>query len=149
MRSFTSVLLTIILGSTMIGAPGLKETSPKTPEIVGKWELVRCSQGGKTTSLVEVAVDTEFSPEGKQISRNSRGTVVGTRFYTLDLKATPFCIDFRQKEDGPVTGRGIFMVEGDTLTICLVPAEDNRPTKFESPVGSKSLIHVYTRVKKK
>jgi hypothetical protein len=40
-------------------------------------------------------------------------------------------------------------VEGDTLTVCPVEGDANRPTAFESAAGSKGILLTLKWVKKK
>ena len=68
--------------------------------------------------------------------------------YKLDAKKKPAEIDITPpKEDG--THLGIFKIDGDTLTICMSDkGASERPTKFESPEGSKVMLLTLKRAKK-
>jgi uncharacterized protein (TIGR03067 family) len=52
-------------------------------------------------------------------------------------------------DPNPKTRRGIYAVDGDTLKLCQpVDARANRPTEFESKVGSGVRLLILERVKK-
>ena len=73
--------------------------------------------------------------------------------YKLDTKKTPFTIDVEAPgEKGSMLG--IFKIDGDTLTICIAGDDAaggknaERPTKFESPEGSRTILVTFKRAKK-
>jgi uncharacterized protein (TIGR03067 family) len=60
----------------------------------------------------------------------------------------------RGEYDTTITGsdqaaKGIYKVQGDTMTCCMTePGGKDRPTKYESPAGSRLTLYVLKRVKK-
>jgi uncharacterized protein (TIGR03067 family) len=95
-----------------------------------------------------------FTDDGKLVIKEGGREKPEGATYKVDAKKTPAEIDLIPppgKKD-PVM-QGIFKIEGDTLTICFMGAEAGgaaapRPTKFESPEGSMSMLIVLKRAKK-
>jgi uncharacterized protein (TIGR03067 family) len=150
MRGQLGFVLALSLAAGAYAAPGLKDPPPKGPDVAGEWVLVSLSMGGVPTPVKDIAVHTEFTADGRRVSRNRLGQIVAEARYTLDRDQVPPTFDLRYKADGPITLRGVYSVDGDTLTICYTTDPDAaRPTKLEGPAGSKVFLGVYTRVKKK
>jgi uncharacterized protein (TIGR03067 family) len=68
----------------------------------------------------------------------------------LDSTRKPPSIDLvPQRPPGGRVARGIYRLEGDTLTVCMsLREEGNRPKEFASTERSGTALAVYTRVKK-
>jgi|HubBroStandDraft_4_1064222.scaffolds.fasta_scaffold160289_2 uncharacterized protein (TIGR03067 family) len=60
--------------------------------------------------------------------------------FKLDGSKSPKTIDIK-RADGKLVP-GIYEFDGETLKICFSVGSDMRPTKFESPEGSKSMFLV-------
>ena len=73
----------------------------------------------------------------------------GTGSMKIDPSKSPAHIDFTY-EDGPAKGttlKGIYKIEGDTLTICYGGLGKDRPTEFASKAGSGTILVVQKRAK--
>jgi uncharacterized protein (TIGR03067 family) len=142
----------LILGVAVgVSAPGLKEPPKKDPGIVGEWVRESASMGGTTIKLPDLQY--EFTAHGLWITRRD-GVAVKSYpdVYEWDSKADPPTIDkwpLVRLDDNraPSPMLGIYQLEGDTLTICL--GGNVRPKTFESPDGSRNLLLVLKRVKRK
>jgi uncharacterized protein (TIGR03067 family) len=66
--------------------------------------------------------------------------------FTLNPKADPPEIDFAPREKPAYFG--VFNLEKETLTLCVNPAGDPRPTAFESAADSKTTLYVLKRASK-
>jgi RNA polymerase sigma factor (sigma-70 family) len=131
------------------GGQDRKDRSNKAMEadlqkLDGMWRLVKLEIGGK-------AVDPEIW--GRNVRREFSGTTVqfhsGLRVtkseISIDPSKTPKCID-----ETWVTGartHGIYELQGDTLRLFLVPADEQRPSEFKTKEGTQQALATYERVK--
>jgi uncharacterized protein (TIGR03067 family) len=144
---------TLFLGlAVSLSAPTIKDSPKPAPAIVGEWVPDSLTMGGVTTTAPE-GRSYEFTAHGLWITRRD-GVAVKSYpdVYELDSKADPPSIDkspLVRLDDNraPSPMLGIYQLEGDTLTICL--GGEVRPKTFESPDGSRNLLLVLKRVKKK
>jgi len=134
-----------------VGAPAPKEAPKKAepPSIVGEWECVECTAGGRTASaeeLDDLQCGYKFTADGKFQSRWGKQVFEGT--YTTDSAKDPAQMDCVSDKTGKV-GQLIYKVEKDKLTICGAEGGRDRPTKFESPAGTRIMLLTFKRVEKK
>jgi uncharacterized protein (TIGR03067 family) len=112
----------------------------------GKWTAVRAERDGlpaaDITSHVLLIEDGKFS-----ITENGVTIFGGTLW--LDEVATPWSIDFRHTgyTKAGNTWRGIYRIDGDTLTICDNAAnmKRSRPTSFGTEANSGLVMVVFKR----
>lgn len=143
---FSSLLLGVAI---VVGAPAPKETPKADPaKIEGEWVVVKYTRGGK---------DDEEREKGQTfvIADGKIAVLRGTQRreeveYKLDPKADPPKIDLippAKEKEGTIPG--IYKLEGDTLTLCFPKGgKEDRPTKFESPAGSRIVVITMKRAKK-
>jgi uncharacterized protein (TIGR03067 family) len=115
-----------------VGAPGKEPPAKDSPSIVGEWVTFIFAADGKLTIK-----------EGKR-DKNDTGT------YKTDAKKDPAEIDIIPPEDKKdPTVQGIYKLDGDTLTLAFGRGkEKSRPTKFESPEGTDTIVITLKRAKK-
>jgi len=139
----------LILGLTLVvGAPALKPPAkaPSPPSLVGEWEFVVEVEGGKPEpgSPGQTLV---FAADGMFLAHQD-GQCEGAGTYETDPSADLPAVDLVEHGVGG-TMRGIWKVEGDTLTMCLArDAKGGRPPAFVPPPGSDWVLVVLKRVKK-
>jgi uncharacterized protein (TIGR03067 family) len=138
-----------IILSASVGAPTIKES----PSIVGEWVVEKALVGGKDNVIATkgetVRVTFAFTKEGKVlVTEGSKKPDPAD--YKVDPKYSPAVIDVSPPTPEKGTGvglmRGIYHIDGDTLTICLSRG-GTRPTKFESPDGSDLMLITMKRAK--
>jgi uncharacterized protein (TIGR03067 family) len=133
-----------------IAAPALKEKPPKEPPIVGDWVRVDHTQAGTPVGPDHSTHHQIFSADGgwEYYYGDPKGTTRGNSFVT-DTRQSPPTIDIHLKPAGQGTPnwRGIYKVEGDTLTLCLVTGDRDRPKTFESSAQQPTTVWVFKRVK--
>ena len=139
---------TILLGLALaVAAPAPKAAPKKEPTLVGKWLGETSVQGGQPQAPMDGEVVTFAADGSVAIQSGKAKEVVGTT-YTSDAKKSP--AEFELVMPGAPPGMkpclGIYKIDGDTLTLCF-NVEGERPTKFESPAGSKAMLVTLKRVK--
>jgi len=126
-----------------VGAPGPKDAKTDPPKIEGNWVAESYVLGGKDEGREKGVV---FTFADGQLSRGSKVEVS----YVLNPKADPPQIDLTsvRGKDAPIPG--IYKIDGDTLVLCFPKGGSaDRPTKFESPAGSRIVLFTFKREKKK
>src|SRR5687767_12848592 len=103
-----------------VGAPAPK-ADPKTESaIVGEWVGEKATAGGKDRPVPAGGIRFTFKADGKLIVKEGKRENPDEATYTIDAKKDPAEIDFvppaEKAERGTV--RGIYKVDGDTLTLC-------------------------------
>jgi uncharacterized protein (TIGR03067 family) len=125
-----------------LAAPGPKDPPPKgPPSLVGEWVVQNRLVGGKADDVPAGATMT-FREDG---TTDYLGLARSPATFKVNTARTPAEVDFLPPPVSSAPGQfGIFKVDGDTLTLCLVGAGD-RPTRFESPTGSRVRLVVLRR----
>jgi uncharacterized protein (TIGR03067 family) len=133
--------------AVVLAAPAAKDGKKDAPPIVGEWAAESAVANGKPDNPPPGTTWT-FTADGKSIL--TIGGVIGSTEskYTTDAKKDPPWIDVEQGPKG-APFKGIYKVDGDTLTLCVDATVGERPTKFVSSAGSKALLITLKRVKKK
>jgi uncharacterized protein (TIGR03067 family) len=131
----------------VVAAPATKDGKKDPPSLVGEWAAETAVVGGKPENPPPGTTWT-FTADGKSVLTIPGGAGPGAGTFTTDVKKDPATVDI---SDGPKGKpmKGIYKVEGDTLTLCLVQDGDERPTALESPAGSKAILITLKKVKKK
>jgi uncharacterized protein (TIGR03067 family) len=139
----------LIVGLALaVAAPAPKTASKdEPPSLHGEWVLESAVRGGMNDKPPDGAGVT-FTADGKARFREGRRDKVEEGTYTVDPKKNPAQIDIVPPANEKVpTVLGIYKIEKDTLTLCLVLGGE-RPKKFESPAGSEVMLMTLKRVKK-
>jgi uncharacterized protein (TIGR03067 family) len=140
----------VLVLSLSVTAPQLKDKSPKEPPIFGDWLRV-----GHTEAGAPVPPDREphrqvFKSDGEwEYYYADRVGSAGGKSFVVDPRQTPPAIDIHMDRGAKAHWRGIYKVEGDTLTLCLVTADRDRPRAFESSADRPTTIWVFKRVQSK
>jgi uncharacterized protein (TIGR03067 family) len=137
---------TLLVLAVTLAAP-VKDGKKDPPGLVGEWAAESAVIRGKPDNPPPGTTWT-FTADGKSVLRvgDGNGEVEGT--YKADPKKDPAEVDITA---GPKGGpaRGLYKVDGDTLTLCLVTDGEDRPKKIEAPAGSTAVLITFKRVKKK
>lgn len=131
-----------------VGAPAAKEPPKKeAPSIVGEWNGEKALAGGKEKPVPPEGIVFTFTADGMFKVKEGVNEKSDAATYKIDTKKSPAEIDLDASGKGSMLG--IFKIDGDTLTICISAGKDGkRPTEFESPEGSRTMLMTFKRVKK-
>jgi uncharacterized protein (TIGR03067 family) len=143
---------TLLIGLAIsLGAPGAKDPPKKEVTIVGEWIGEKAVRAGKERPVPEGGITFTFTADGKMTVKEGARDAKEGATYKLDTKKNPAEIDLippAGKDEPNILG--IFKIEGDTLTICIGGGSkeaSERPTKFESAEGSKTMLMTLKRKK--
>ena len=137
MRITRSIVPVFVMSSVLAAAPAKDDEDL----IQGTWKIKSETIGGKDRStedrqcIVTIAGDKFITKVGDDTQQE------GT--FKLDTTTKPKSIHLRV--NGKLR-RGIYKLDGDTLTICGSTGEDP-PSEFESKDGSEMELYVLKRVK--
>jgi uncharacterized protein (TIGR03067 family) len=139
----------IFVTALAIGAPAIKESPKREDSLGGEWVLENATFNGKRLSEPRER-DLRFGPDGRGSIGNAGDGTKPDFVYEADVRSNPPAIDLLFYPDGSRDKRrGIFKVEGDTLTVCLESdGGEGRPTTFDAPEGTRRLLYVLKRPKK-
>jgi uncharacterized protein (TIGR03067 family) len=146
-----SRLLAALLALPVVAmaAPALKDRTPKERSIIGEWLRVGHTHHGTTMEPDRKPHHQVFKADGTWEYTYGGTPSPGGMSYAADPKQTPPTIDIRLHVDQPPKWRGIYKVEGDMLTLCLVTGDRDRPTEFESSADHPMTVWVFKRVQAK
>ena len=149
-RVWSIVWLLLLAAALAPAAPALKDRPAKEGPIVGEWFRVGHTQAGAPVSVEGEQHRQVFTPEGVwQYSYKGNADGSTGKSFVTDAQQRPATIDIYLAAGGQPNWRGIYKVEGDTLTLCLVTGNVERPKTFESSADKPTTIWVFTRVKAK
>ena len=117
----------------------------------GKWVIESVTRDGKVNAALKGAVreqsDGKYTITPAATTTKKPEPTTGT--YTIDATKSPITIDMKPK-GGNFDGKtllGIVKVDGDTMTIAFAEPGKDRPTAFESKVGSGVVLAVHKKAK--
>jgi uncharacterized protein (TIGR03067 family) len=141
----------LVVPVAALAAPALKDRSPKdASSILGEWERVRRIDAGTDRGPDREPHRQTFMADGAwDYTYGGRPCGIAGMRYLTDPKQAPRTIDIHVLPGKLPSYRGIFQVEGDSLTLCLVEGDGDRPTKFESSADHPTTIWVFQRVRSK
>lgn len=116
--------------------------------MVGRWKVVKAELGGQNVLDQLKTMKFEITSGGKYTAQMGREKDVGT--FTVNPAKTPKELDVKPIS-GPQKGmtlKGIYQLNGDTLTACYDASNTARPSKFEAKEGTTVLLITYKREKK-
>jgi uncharacterized protein (TIGR03067 family) len=114
----------------------------------GKWEMVSWVANGAALGP-EVVKKTSLVVEGDKMTSTLPGQTPLTGSFKLDPSKSPAQIDL-SFEDGLLKGltvKGIYKLDGKSLTLCWGVPSGDRPTEFASKKGSQVDLKEFKRAK--
>jgi RNA polymerase sigma factor (sigma-70 family) len=118
------------------GSDIMRLTLHRVPKLAGKWQAVAVEVAGKAHALETARSNVWEIADGKitaKVADNKEGTKEEARSFKIDPTKKPAHIDIEGEAAGQKTViKGIYKLEGDELTVCLIGANDGRPSEFSS-----------------
>jgi uncharacterized protein (TIGR03067 family) len=112
----------------------------------GGWTAVRAEQDAREAGEI---VGHLLRFEGDRFSIREKGMTIYEGTFEVDASASPRAIDFTHTGESPrgKTWRGIYKIDGDTLTICdnAGDVQKSRPTSFDTKPNSGRVLVVFKR----
>ena len=148
MRWVISAVCSLALGSGVLLAPAqLARAADK--DLQGTWTATKAERDGRAATDL-VGHTLFFSGDRFEIqSKDSKSLYSGT--VQVDANAKPAVIDFRHAEGGlkGKTWKGIYVLDGETLTICdnAENLDAARPSKFAASSGSGYVLVTFDRAR--
>jgi uncharacterized protein (TIGR03067 family) len=144
--SLAAFALAVCLGGVAVAADD-KANEADLKAMVGKWKVQKAELGGNDITEMTKTLTLELMPGGKW--KMAYGDELATGTVSLDASKKPRELDVKS-ETGPQKGmtmKGIYKLDGDTMTVCYDAGGTTRPKAFESKEATQLLI-VYKREKK-
>jgi uncharacterized protein (TIGR03067 family) len=151
-------LFVAIAGCLLIGADGPPAATDADAALLGTWRVVGMRIAGKALEEAEFAGGKWVITADKIKTIDAQ--VEAVYLHKLDASKKPKQIDMKLLEGRDVksetqikitgaeaeTAKGIYFLEGDTLTVCL--GLDERPTDVNAKAGSEGLLYTLKKQKK-
>jgi uncharacterized protein (TIGR03067 family) len=141
------VLLVAGVASALQAGGGTKDDE----KVLGTWMMVSGERGGKKQAI-DAMLRFTFSKDGKFTLTQKGPDAKMTGTYKLNAKKTPREIDLTvvkafgaggaAVDGGGKKFLGIFVFEKDNLKLCLGEIEKERPTTFEAPKGTGTMLTI-------
>ena len=135
----------LLASSLVFGAPALKDEgkSPKAPE--GRWAVERMERDGQVWEGASLQGRVVIYTKTK-CTLEINGAHYGTEAAEYRVARGVQQVDFSAEGLSGVK-KGIWKVDGDTLTVCESEPGGERPSDFTAPAGSKRSLFVHKRIK--
>ena len=137
MRLTGSILLLFAL-------PGLA-VQDAAKELEGTWQLVSAVKDGKGTPKETVDKIRVVIKDGKHTVLFGKDEVAKEIPFKLDPAKSPKEVTDTLPDGKEI--KGIYKIDGDTMTSCVAEPGKDRPKDFESKAGSGHTLRVFKRVK--
>jgi len=128
-----------------VSAPAAKEPPKEESTIVGEWLIESTTSDGKPETS-HPSIRYEFTADGQLIVRRDDAPTT-VFYYKVDPRADPPTIDIGHKANA-LKSPGLLKVDGDKSLWCS-SWDDKRPKALEAPNGSRQILVILKRVKKK
>lgn len=146
MRPLLGISIVLAAGLGLILAADDKKDGKKTAKLEGTYVIVGLEMGGEK-------IPDEFlgkSPEDELTVKITGDKLISTKkgkddsiSYKIDTSKSPAHITTTETKAGKTeTSYGIYKIDGDTLTICMVESEkaEDRPKEFKSAKNSRTML---------
>jgi len=145
-RGFACLIVALLIGAD---EPKKDETARDVERFQGVWTLLSLENNGESA--------TREALQGRKliVTRNDSVFIQGDKVYSrsrqkLDATKSPRQVDITQSEgaEKDKVTKGIYVLDGDDLTICYIYPGDGRPTEFKAGKGSGCILLKFRREKR-
>jgi uncharacterized protein (TIGR03067 family) len=146
MQQRTSAMCWLIISTGLVLACALPVKAAETT-LQGTWIATKAEQDGKAADNL---LGHRLSFMGNRFEiRSKDDKPLYTGIVQMNPNAKPATIDFQQKKGAVKVWKGIYAVDGDTLTTCdnAPNVKKGRPTAFEAKSGSGYVLITFDRAK--
>jgi uncharacterized protein (TIGR03067 family) len=142
----TILLLIVCVSTSSAEDKGNPKAEPDRKAIEGEWRVTYIEVDGWAGPVEKLKGASYTFADGK-LSLMNEGKVSAQGTYQLDPSKAPKHIDMIKGEQNTA---GIYELEGNKLTICAASVVGNkeRPKKFKTSNGSRTMLMKLERVKK-
>jgi uncharacterized protein (TIGR03067 family) len=142
----------VVLVGLLVLADEPKKAGPEGQELkklAGRWSVVEETHGGKKTDVKKLAA-LAVRIDGKRLTIRDGTEVREESSISLDPKAKPAALDLKitSGADAGKVVKGIYKLEGGTLTVCVAEPGKDRPGEFAAREGTGWTLFVFKRAKK-
>jgi uncharacterized protein (TIGR03067 family) len=126
-------LILLVVGLAADDAPPQDAAKQELAKLQGAWSIVSVAIGGRAMVPDERSRQWRAVFEGDTLTATGGGQVPHSSTVRIDPTKTPKVMDHAFRRDGRETmTRGIYKLEGDTLTVCSALRDGERPARFEA-----------------
>jgi uncharacterized protein (TIGR03067 family) len=146
-----AIIAVTVFAAASVGAdpPKVDDAKADAAKLQGTWQVIALTDEMGPAPTKELKEWT-FQFNGDKVTNSQSKDLKGRPVdYTLDPAKSPKAIDMN---DGGLVIEGIYKVDGDALTLCLVTGSRNgktapRPPEFKADKEKKYSLFVLKRVK--
>jgi uncharacterized protein (TIGR03067 family) len=141
--------LGLLLACSLLMAAGFRaDKASDWKELTGNWQPTKIEIDGNPLPADDVKEFLIVLSEGKYSAKRS-GEAIDEGKAEMDGSKTPKYLDLTASmgDQKDKLRKGIFEIKGDTLKFVIAGADKDRPTKFEAPAGSGSILLECTKKK--
>jgi uncharacterized protein (TIGR03067 family) len=145
---FAATFLLLTAATVICAAPPDDAVKQDRQKIQGRWKTVELQDGGKKRPDDHIK-DWMLVVEGERMTAKDGDDILDQATFKLDPSKKPAGIQISYTT-GPEKGkvlRGIYLLDGDTLKICVAAKETELPKDFASREGTDQTLVVMKRDK--
>src|SRR5262245_49892516 len=129
----------------LMGAEPSDAAKEGLKKLQGEWIVEKAQRGGMDAPADKL-LKLRIKIDGTRISIDEGEARDEAAQLALDPSQKPAAVDIKPLREGKDTVRGIYKLDGDSLTMCWAK-EGERPTEFASKTGTSHVLFVLKRKK--
>lgn len=144
------MLALLLVVSGLAGGDAAKVDKAELKKLQGVWALVAHEHGGKKSSNKEIANISLEVADGKFTTRDGVDVKEDASVELLEGKGKPATVELKIASGADIDKvvKGIWKLDGDTLTLCVAEPGQARPKEFQGAEGTGHTLLVFKKAKK-